>query len=505
MRLARSRLRSLAPLGAFLLLVSTGPAAAQQEPSEPSAGPSSAARPNEPLLRGEIVDPVVCRADPSMSYALYLPSSYDPARRWPVLFLLDARSRGRMVAELFRPAAERYGWVLVSSNDSASDAGWEKMRAPAAAIVADALERLAVDRRRLHLGGFSGTARAAGAIAINAEGGIAGVFLTGGGLPENLRGVELPFAVYAAAGSEDFNFQEIDALDEPLTERGTAHRVEIFDGQHTWPPEKTATDALGWLELRAMVAGTREVDAGLAGELAAGWLAEAAERERKGDPIGASRLYRATARDLSALLEVMAAEAAEPLRKPLAEAEAGAARLAAGEDLDRALAERRRAVSRETERRREVLAVLGPLTILDVLPPPDTRVKGERLIRQLQSEAEGEDEQALAARRVLGFAAAHAGFYLPRDLLGSGDYHRAAIALELAVLLRPENAVAWYNLACARARLGQEKKALDALEEAIAAGYRDAEHMASDPDLESLREEKRFQRLLDGLGETREG
>jgi predicted esterase len=485
-----------------LVLLALAPARAssplQEAAPEPPREPSEAAapaRPEEGFPRGEIVDPVVCRADPSMSYALYLPSSYDPARRWPVLFLLDARSRGRMVAELFRPAAERYGWVLVSSNDSASDAGWEKMRAPAAAIVADALERLAVDQRRLHLGGFSGTARAAGAIAINAQGGIAGVFLTGGGLPENLRGVELPFAIYAAAGSEDFNFQEIDALDEPLTERGAAHRIEIFDGQHTWPPEATAADALGWLELRAMIAGTREVDAGLAGELAAEWLAEAAEREREGDPIGAWRLNRATARDLSALLEATA-EAAEPLREPLAEAEAGAARLATGDALDRTRAARRRAVSWETERRREVLAVLGPLTILDALPPPDTRVQGERLIRQLQSEAEGDGEKALAARRVLGFAAAHAGFYLPRDLLARGDYHRAAVALELAVLLRPENVVAWYNLACARARLGLERKALDALERAIAAGYRDADHAAADPDLESLRGSERFKTLL---------
>ncbi len=455
----------------------------------------------EPLPRGEIVDRLECRADPSKSYALYLPAAYTPERPWPALFLLDARGRGRLAAERFRAAAERFGWVLVSSNDSASDAGWEEIRGPAAALFADAPERLALDPRRIHLGGFSGTARGAGAIAANAGGGIAGVFLAGAGMPESVRARGLPFAVFAAAGSEDFNFQEVDALDEPLTAAGVAHRIEIFDGAHAWPPEETALDALGWFELRAMIAGAREADAALAAELAAGWLADAAAREREGDPIAAWRLQRSAARDLGELIAAPGAgPPAAPLQRLLAEAEAAVARLAAAGALDRALAERRRVAAWEAGRRREIEAVLSPLGLFETLPPPDTRPRAERLIRQLQAEAEGRGAEALAARRVLGFAAAHAGYYLPRDLLARGDYHRAAVALELAVLLRPDDAVAWYNLACARARLGLEDKALDALERAIGSGYRDADHAAADPDLESLRGSERFTALLARAG-----
>ena len=70
---------------------------------------------------GEIDADVVCAADPSKRYALYLPSDWTPDRAWPLLVVLDARGRALHAIERFVPAAEQYGWVVASSYDSASD------------------------------------------------------------------------------------------------------------------------------------------------------------------------------------------------------------------------------------------------------------------------------------------------------------------------------------------------------------------------------------------------
>jgi len=511
------------------------PASAEPASPAPACPPGVPERLCEPWPRGEWVDPVECRSDPGDSYALYLPSDYTPARFWPALIVLDARGRGRHAAERFQAAADRFGWLLASSNDSASDAGWEEISGPARALLADAPHRFAIDPRRIYLAGFSGTARGIGAIAANAGGGFPGVFLAGGGLPAELPATEVTFAVFAAAGSEDFNFPEIDALADPLAAAGVAHRVEIFDGPHAWPPEELAAEAIGWFELRAMAAGTRRFDPALAAELAAGWLEEAGERERAGETVGAFRLYRSTAADLADLLAALPAGAAPPaggpptlpdgkpaaspradsrppesgaaigsatverLRGLLAEARTSTGRLEASAALRRGLAERGRVAAWEEGRRRDLERVVQPLRQLDDQPPLDTLPRGARLIEKLRAEAAGDGARALAARRVLGLAAANTGFYLPRDLLPRGEYRRAATALELAVLIREDNAVAWYNLACARARLGQHAEALDALERAVAAGYRDADHLAADPDLESLHGHERFAALLAGL------
>jgi pimeloyl-ACP methyl ester carboxylesterase len=54
-----------------------------------------------------------------------------------------------------------------------------------------------------------------------------------------------------------------------------------------------------------------------------------------------------------------------------------------------------------------------------------------------------------------------------------------------------------YNLACALARLGKTKEALESLKAAIDRGFTDADHMGEDADLASLRGEKAFGELVE--------
>ncbi|TVQ61300.1 MAG: PDZ domain-containing protein [Phycisphaerales bacterium] len=81
------------------------------------------------------------------------------------------------------------------------------------------------------------------------------------------------------------------------------------------------------------------------------------------------------------------------------------------------------------------------------------------------------------------------------------EYAEARDALQRLVRLRPEDALAHYNLACALARLGETEAALDALEDAIGVGFINFHHMAHDKDLAPLRGEPRFQAVLLGWGE----
>src|SRR5262245_4171708 len=73
------------------------------------------------LPKGKIVEKVECQGAPGFSYALYLPSSYQPEKTWPVLFCFDPRANGMNPAELFQESAEKYGYIIVSSNNSGSD------------------------------------------------------------------------------------------------------------------------------------------------------------------------------------------------------------------------------------------------------------------------------------------------------------------------------------------------------------------------------------------------
>lgn len=64
------------------------------------------------------------------------------------------------------------------------------------------------------------------------------------------------------------------------------------------------------------------------------------------------------------------------------------------------------------------------------------------------------------------------------------------------VQLRPNDALAHYNLACSYALLKRPEQALKTLRRAIDLGYRDFRYMKEDHDLDSIRHDPRFRQLL---------
>src|SRR4030095_13564057 len=116
------------------------------------------------IPRGQIIDKIEALNDPSQSYALYLPSNYTLDRKWPVLYAFDPGARGRVPVERFKEAAEKYGWIVLGSNNSRNGPmdvavnAWNAMQI-------DSHQRFAIDDERIYATGFSGGARVAVHIA----------------------------------------------------------------------------------------------------------------------------------------------------------------------------------------------------------------------------------------------------------------------------------------------------------------------------------------------------
>lgn len=62
--------------------------------------------------------------------------------------------------------------------------------------------------------------------------------------------------------------------------------------------------------------------------------------------------------------------------------------------------------------------------------------------------------------------------------------------------LRPNDPIVHYNLACSYAMLGQTESAVRALRKAIELGYRDFRYMREDRDLDNIRHDPQFKKLL---------
>jgi hypothetical protein len=458
---------------AFLLrallvaLLSVLPAAAQ-----------ASARPAD-LPRGQVIEKVVTQSDPAQSYALYVPAAYKPDRAWPILYAFDARSDGKLVAERFRAGAEKYGFLVASSNNSASDGPNTPNLAAMRAMWSDTHARFSIDDRRAYAAGFSGTVRFACSLALSAPGSLAGIIGAGAGFPFETRPAkDTPFAFFGTVGERDFNYYEVMDLDEQMTALGLPHRMELFAGTHEWMPEELATEALGWMELQGMRKGLRQKDPAIVEALWSADLARARSLEPS-DLVEAHRLYAGMAADYAGLVKPEA----------LAEIEKKVAEIAT---LD-VFKKERKARQERNQRDKDYVARAPRALASQDLAQALTDLR----IHELKKQADSADHQeSMAARRLLNTVLVQTSFYLPEMYKAQGQHDRAVFVLSIAAEIRPESAEIWYELAAANARKGSKKKALENLRTAVGKGWADLPRLEGESAFASLRQDKGYQELV---------
>ena len=252
----------------------------------------AAAEPGQPA-RGTLVEHVSCPSDPTQTYTLYLPSSYQPSRSWPLLLVFDPGGRAVRAAEVFRDAAERFGWIIAASENS-RNGPWEPTLRAVNAMWPALLGGYSVDERRVYAAGHSGGATVAWMLA-RQTGQIAGVIVSGQPNPESNDSKGKPFAWFGMAGHVDFNLMEVKKIDQDLARTSNPHRVEFFDGGHQWPPPDLVAHAFAWMEVVAMKDGRRSRDQDLARTLLGEDMTRAGELEQRGLLTEAWRSYGAIA------------------------------------------------------------------------------------------------------------------------------------------------------------------------------------------------------------------
>jgi dienelactone hydrolase len=394
------------------------------------------------LPKGAIVDAVVCRADPSQSYALYLPSSYTPDREWPVLYCFDPVARGRIPLERFRDAAEKYGYVVAGSNNSRNG---KPSLGPAQAMWTDANARFRIDPRRAYVAGFSGGARVATGLAL-ASGALAGVVACGAGFPNGPLPSKVPFLFFGTAGTEDFNYHELKIVDRHLTRLGAPHRIVFFPGGHDWAPAPLATEALEWFELQAMKDGLRPRDDAFLAEILHKRLESARRSEAAGDLTGALAEYSSLAADFQGSPSSSAEFAAK------------AAELAGSKQVKQNLAVERDEAAEQQLVMKDLFLAAGAGNVAGY----------GGTVARLRKQAGAPDDSSArkVARRALAeayiAAAAHSG-----QLLATRQYAAAAPWLEFEIAVRGDSLFLYWQLTDAYVRSGDRKRAARAAAGAI--------------------------------------
>ncbi len=449
----------------------------------------AAASPQQP---GQVIEKIACETDASKTYALYLPTAYDPLKTWPALLVMDPRGRALVALELFREPAERLGWVVASSYDTMSDHDWETNESAMRAMLPDVQRRVSIDQKRLYVTGFSGTARVAWDFGYRIRG-VAGVIGIGAALPfpvEDLK--DGPFAFFGATGTTDFNYEEVRALDRALDKTAIPHRIVSFDGGHQWCPPEVCAEAMTWLELMAMKRGLRRADpAWLDAEFTAR-MTRAHGKETAGTMHEAFVLYEAIARDFEGTAATVNVK----------EAGTRAAALASTDEVVAAAKQADRHSRAHASYEGTLKAFIAAYRKGE--PPSLSRSMSQLQIRPLLKRAASVDDpaDALAAQRLLELVFSNAAFYEPRDYLAKGEAGRALAMLRVADAIKPKAPQVCWGMARAQAQLGHVDDAIASLECIAAAGAADVDRIDKEETLAPLRADPRYKALLERLKVT---
>ncbi len=499
MRTVQARLKNI-PLVALLVMAAFS--ALGRTPQIPST---------ENLQPGRIIERVVCKNNSDQSYALYLPSNYSPARRWPLIAAFDPGARGNVPVEHFKEAAERYGFIVCGSNNS-RNGPMPPTGEATKAMLGDVAARFAIDDKRVYLTGFSGGARAATTLAVWLSGQIAGVIGCGAGLAEGLApSSSLPFVYYGTVGNEDFNYPEMKQLDRALESASVTHHVEVFDGGHSWAPAEVCVRAVEWTELQAMKSGRRAHDDSFIDRVFKNVQDSASANESAGRAYDAYLAYAGIAADFKGLRDVAEIEKKAALLK-----DSKAVKQAINKEREQENEQRRRVSelfglrARLTSQATKVAlgggANGGVVTVQPYEPAADSEtrqpivsdLKGKLSDLKRKSEAKESSPERALARRVLNQFTV-ASFEQSMILIQTKKYDLAAANLAADAELMPDNWRVLYNLACAYALGGDKRRSIEALNNSVRKGFSSASELENNHQLDSIRNESGFKRILEGL------
>jgi hypothetical protein len=465
----------------FLLLVgclslgSCGNADTKKEnPSSALAAPTSA-----PVLTvdsfpaGRVIKKVPCLTDGSQSYALYLPKKFHAGKKYPVLFLFDAHARGSLPLLKYSDLSDRYGFILVCSNNSKNSLDVNTVINITSTFFNDVTKRLPVDPENMFAGGFSGGARVAIGITLQ-DPRIRGVIANSAGFDPSREPLRKDVCFIGLVGDEDFNLTEMKNTQVALNRSGTTNDLLIFKGKHDWAPASDMDKAFLLFTLEGI---------------------RAKRLERNDSIVNAS--FAADVREADKLLsgnsDILVRYAACRLMniyytgiKPV-DKYARLEKSFSGAGYEAARRQEKEAAAREQLQQEEYGKEIQEKDI-SWWTAEVNRLNQESKTSKDKEKA-GYNKRILAYLSLVTFMNANSA--MKQDALPQAEHF-----LTLYRLIDPTNSEWAYLTACLNMRKNDPAGAMNALEEAVKLGFNDLDRIGAQKEFASLQNDTRFNELL---------
>lgn len=432
----------------------------------------------EVFALGKVSDAIVCNADASLSYALYLPSGYSAAKKYPVVYAFDPHGTGKYPLSLYKALAEKYGFIMIGSNNSKNGLSWEESQRIANTMFADVLSRFSIDTKRVYTLGFSGGARIANALAIT-NGAIAGVICCGAAIPATTS--ESPRSDYSfigIGGNEDFNYTEMQKyLMVDLAGHNVKNALLTFNGKHEWPSEEYMNQAFWWLELNEMRKKSIPVNAPLLAKNIQPLVAQLKILEQKKQVFEIYNLCKQTIGFYDGLTD-------------LSEFYSAYKATHGNQELDKKLKLQEHNWGEEDKLKQFFVKAFQTQSL-------DWWTKELKELAQ-KIKTDKNADNVLIYKRTFSFLSL-AAFMQTNGALNQNAIPAANQFCKIYLMVDPQNADAHYLAACISAKQNNADQAIQSLETAIKYGFSDAERLKNDSFFEALKNNTAFQKIVQSI------
>ena len=423
---------------------------------------------------GKVIDTVVCKTDPTQSYALYIPVTGN-SKPLPVVYFFDPHASGAFPLNKYKSLADAFGFIIIGSNNSKNGNDWPTVEKIWRCLLDDTQNRLKINPNRVYACGFSGGAKVAGWLAMQHPV-IKGVIANGAGLPDGTPARNFNFSFTAIAGEGDLNFTDLVAISNELDKTQTRHRLVLFDGKHEWAPAGCMNTAFAGLQFDAMQQGLISRDIAFIN----GYV----EKSKK-----SVENYGIANQPVKAVGEcALSISFLEGLTDQAGWFKAKAASLV------------QTAQYKEQQQARENILVTEQNTKTGYMQhfQQADMPYWTKTINDLRAGTRAKTAQSAMCQRLLAWLSL-AFYSYSNHLLNSNANNEARYFVALYKMADPSNSEAWYFSAILHAREQQAPAAENDLMKAVDYGFRDMKRLHQQPEFQQLSGQLHFSRIENGM------
>ncbi len=423
---------------------------------------------------GIVNDAIGVLTNPSQTFALYLPKSYTNSQTYPVVFFFDAHAAGRLPLDKYALLADEFNFILIGSNNSKNGMQPDALMNIANDLISDVQKRFPIDSKRQYLAGFSGGSRVAGMVAMQTPA-IAGLIACSAGI--NLSNQKnLPFAVVAITGKEDFNMTELVTLSKTLAKTAVPHQLLLFDGKHVWCPNSTMKDAFLFLETVAMKNQTASTNNALLNNFKTTTEKEAIKMQAANKLVEAANNYEKLIHYLSGLHDTKKYE--RSLQSILQ-----------SKNYQTELSKNNQLIAQENQMREQYYQSFGKE--ISWWNNEVTKINDE-------IQRQGKSDMVFMLKRLLG-SLSLASYMQANAAISANELKKAEYILQIYQLVDPTNTEAWYLSAGVHAKLGNTLVSLQELSKAVNLSFKDRDRLINDPMFNSISSTPEFNGVLNNI------